>query len=115
MTDTLSRVAALNDRCRHGLDPRARILVTAACLAEFADDSHAGKILAQAALMAAVRRYVFKPEDGAERDRGEFVLSRRTVRFKIDYYDLSLEWGSEDPTDASKTTRVLTIMLPSDD
>ncbi|WP_412457945.1 DUF3768 domain-containing protein [Sphingobium yanoikuyae] len=31
------------------------------------------------------------------------------------YYDPSLEWGSEDPADAAKTIRVMTIMLPSDD
>lgn len=115
MKDARSRIAALNDRCRHGLDPRARILVTAACLAEFAGDRAAGEILAQAELMAAVRRYDFRPVDGAERDRGEFVLKERTVRFRIDYYDPSLEWGSEDPADAAATVRVMTIMLPSDD
>ena len=36
------------------------------------------------------------------------------VWFKIDYYDLDLEYGSEDPADASITRRVITIMLPSD-
>jgi hypothetical protein len=34
--------------------------------------------------------------------------------FKIDYYDASMEFGSEDPADLSKTTRVLTIMLAED-
>jgi len=31
--------------------------------------------------------------------------------FKIDYYDASMEFGSEDLADLSKKTRVLTIML----
>lgn len=34
--------------------------------------------------------------------------------FKIDYYDASMEFGSEDPADLSKKTRVLTIMLAED-
>lgn len=37
-----------------------------------------------------------------------------TVFWKIDYYDNRLEYGSEAPWDASKTTRVLTIMLASE-
>jgi hypothetical protein len=31
--------------------------------------------------------------------------------FKIDYFDVNMEFGSEDPADPAKTTRMLTIML----
>ena len=46
-----------------------------------------------------------------EHDFGSFTLSGRKFFFKLDYYDLAMEFGSEDPADPSKTTRVLTIML----
>ncbi|MEL0253528.1 MAG: DUF3768 domain-containing protein, partial [Novosphingobium sp.] len=39
----------------------------------------------------------------------------RQIRFAIDYYDGSIEWGSENPADPDVTTRVMTIMLPEDD
>ena len=42
----------------------------------------------------------------------EFMGSR--VLAKIDYYDKAMEYGSEDPADTSKTTRVLTLMLGSE-
>ena len=46
-----------------------------------------------------------------EHDFGSFSLAGRRFFFKIDAYDANMEFGSEDPADPSKTTRVLTIML----
>ena len=46
-----------------------------------------------------------------EHDFGSFELTGRRFFWKIDYYDRRLKWGSDDPTDPKKTTRVLTIML----
>ena len=45
-----------------------------------------------------------------EHDYGSFVHEGEKILWKIDYYDKNLEFGSEDPADPSKTTRVLTIM-----
>ncbi|TGX49047.1 DUF3768 domain-containing protein [Sphingomonas gei] len=116
MTDSIPRIAALNDRIRLGLDSNARTVITATCLATLSGDGRAvSEALAQAQVLGAIRRYAFKPEDGAERARGEFSIGDTIVRFKIDYYDLSLEWGSEDPADLAATIRVMTIMLPADD
>ena len=52
-----------------------------------------------------------KNDPHGEHDFGSFCLARQKYFWKIDYYDLQCEFGSEDPADAAKTTRVLTIML----
>jgi len=50
-----------------------------------------------------------------ERDFGAFEVDGvGRIFWKIDYYNRTLDGGSEDPTDTSKTTRVLTIMLASE-
>jgi hypothetical protein len=46
-----------------------------------------------------------------EHDFGSFKFADETLYWKFDYYDKSMEWGSEDPADPAITTRVLTIML----
>ena len=46
-----------------------------------------------------------------EHDFGAFTHNGRKVFWKIDYYDPSMTYGSEDPADNQKTVRVLTIML----
>ncbi|RZI39519.1 DUF3768 domain-containing protein, partial [Herbaspirillum sp. HC18] len=74
----------------------------------------AGDLFAQAELLSAIRGYAFTRDDGPERSRGEFTVRGQAVRFAIDYYDRALEWGSEDPADASITRRVLTLMLRED-
>ncbi|HEX3860663.1 MAG TPA: DUF3768 domain-containing protein, partial [Stellaceae bacterium] len=49
-----------------------------------------------------------------EHDFGSFEVAGQKLFFKLDYYDVAMEFGSEDPADPSKTTRVLTIMLASE-
>jgi hypothetical protein len=49
-----------------------------------------------------------------EHDFGYFELVNRTFYWKIDYYDPKCEFGSEDPADPKKTTRVLTLMLAAE-
>lgn len=58
----------------------------------------------------------FTPDNDphGEHDFGNFELGGHTFIWKIDYYDAAMEFGSEDPADPAKTTRVLTIMLASE-
>jgi hypothetical protein len=49
-----------------------------------------------------------------EHDFGSFDLAGDKFFWKIDYYDPQLEFGSEDPADPTKTTRVLTLMLAAE-
>lgn len=44
-------------------------------------------------------------------DFGCVIIEGQKVFWKIDYYDQDLKYGSEDPSDSSKTHRVLTIMF----
>jgi hypothetical protein len=46
-----------------------------------------------------------------ERDFGLIDHAGRELLWKIDYYDETLTWGSNDPADPAITTRVLTILL----
>ncbi len=45
-----------------------------------------------------------------EHDFGNFEIEGQRFFFKIDYYGLDMESGSEDPAEPGKTTRVLTVM-----
>lgn len=49
-------------------------------------------------------------------DRGFAALIVNDIRvyWKIDLYDADCVYGSEEPTDPERTTRVLTILLPSE-
>ena len=61
----------------------------------------------------AVREYDTFTEDNdphGEHDFGSFVVGRQRLFWKIDYYDLTLECGSEDASVPEITTRILTIM-----
>lgn len=46
-----------------------------------------------------------------EHDFGAFEIDGMKFFFKLSYYDLSMEYGSEDPADPTVTKRVLTVML----
>jgi len=68
----------------------------------------------QAAILDRVRTFDDFTEDNdphGEHDFGSFDQHGRTIFWKIDYYDLLLKNGSDDPSDPARTRRVLTVLL----
>lgn len=71
----------------------------------------------RAACVEAIRGYdQFSPENDPhnEHDFGMLTVRGQRVYWKIDYYDLALQYASPDPSDPAVTTRVLTILLASE-
>ena len=101
------RIRELNDTFRKTLDPTlGRVMLTAGVNALPSDVS----------AMATRKVATFDAFDAdndphREHDFGSFDLAGDKFFWKIDYYDRSLEFGSDDPADPAKTTRVLTLML----
>ena len=69
-------------------------------------------------IIKQVRAYDDFSEDNdpyGEHDFGVLTLpDLEKIYWKIDYYDQSLQYGSEDPTDVSLTQRVLTVLFASE-
>ena len=69
------------------------------------------------AVVTAVRGFAdFTPDNDpyGEHDCATVQVGEQGIIWKIDYYDVNLEFGSPDPADDTVTCRVLTIMIPSD-
>jgi hypothetical protein len=67
----------------------------------------------KARVLLAVQRFDGFSSDNdphREHDFGSFEVEGEKYFWKIDYYALDMDGGSEDPADPDKTTRVLTIM-----
>lgn len=108
-----ARIRALNDAFRKGERPEiGRIMITSG-----ARHLVAAWPLGEIMLINQVRKFdKFDPDNDpyCEHDYGSFHFLGEQLFFKIDYYDPSMEAGSEDPSDPSKCTRVMTIALLSE-
>ncbi len=68
----------------------------------------------KASILERVRTFDAFTKDNdpyGQHDFGSFETAGETILWKIDYYDEDCVYGSSDPADPSKTTRVLTIMF----
>jgi hypothetical protein len=109
MTDTAMRIAALNDAFRRNPLDRSlgKLYMTAGV------NSNGPEFVARAiSAVIAFDAFTSDNDPHREHDFGSFDLNGEKLFWKIDYYstdDPAL--GSEDPSDAAKTERALTIML----
>jgi hypothetical protein len=102
------RIRVLNDNFRSTF-VGGRVLTTAG-VAELPVDTKARLLLA----VQSFSNFTNDNDPHGEHDFGSIELEGETYFWKIDYYDEDCVFGSEDPTDPQKTTRVLTIMCASE-
>ena len=101
-------IAALNDRFRQTYWGGKVMTTSGVC--RLSDET-------RAALFAAVMHYDNFTENNdpyGEHDFGKVVVESQDFFWKIDYYDHTMTFGSENPADPKLTTRVLTIMLATE-
>ena len=104
-TGRAARIAALNDAFRKSMHG-GRVVITAGVNALPPD--------VKQEILEAVRGFQdFGPDNDpwGEHDFGSLRIAGHRIMWKIDYYDADCLYGSEDPSDPAKTTRVMTILL----
>jgi hypothetical protein len=104
---TRDRIRELNNAFRTSFDAKLGQVMLTTGVNSLPSDVRAMAIRKTATFDA------FTPDNDphGEHDFGNFELAGRRFFFKIDYYDPTMEAGSEDPADPKKTVRVLTLML----
>ncbi len=107
-TDNIARIRNLNDQFRTRFEG-GRVLMTRGVSAL------AGNTQAQ--VLLAIRNFDDFTEDNGPFSAHEFgsvQVDGETVFFKIDAYDVNMEYGSPNPADPEVTRRVLTILLAAE-
>ena len=99
------RIRRLNDALRKGRG-QGQLMVTPGVL-ELANGSLPDVI----ALLRDYDAFSSDNDPYGEHDFGAFSYRGQKLFWKIDYYDRSLQFGSDDPANEAVTTRVLTLML----
>ena len=105
MDTRTERIRTLNDELRHHLTGGlAMITPGVAALGQQAVERIVKTI-------AVYDDFCHANDPHEEHDFGSFEADGVTIFFKIDYYDKNLTYHSLDPSHASMTERVITIML----
>ena len=103
--DQSTVIADLNDRFRRSF-LGGRVVMTAG-VAALSDEIRAEVVRT----VQAFETFSADNDPHAEHDFGSFDLAGQKFFWKIDYYDQTLQFGSDNPADPTVTVRVLTVML----
>jgi len=106
--ETPNKIAQLNDLLRReGIG--GRVMITQGIQALSADT--------RTNIFKAIREFVDFTKDNdpyGEHDFAALTVDGERINFKMDYYDKSLQYASEDPADPTITERVMTVLLASE-
>ena len=103
-----NRIAELNDRFRQTY--WGGKVMTTCGVNELSEDIKARLFRA----VAEHDKFNWRNDPHGEHDFGKVVIDGQKFFWKIDYYNNTMDAGSEDPANPDVTTRVLTIMLASE-
>ena len=99
-------IRGLNDELRKGRSPNGKTVITSGI-----QSLGAVAVAKLVQAVAAFDQFNSDNDPHSEHDFGALDFGGHRIFWKIDYYDQSLECGSEDPANSDITTRVMTIML----
>ena len=106
-TSKIEQIRSLNDQLRQNLRTGAETAVITIGVAALGDEAVARIVKT----IAVYDDFCHENDPWEEHDFGAFEADGHKIFFKIDYYDPTLTYCSNDPADATITQRVITIML----
>ena len=106
-TSKIEQIRILNDRLRQNIETGVATAVITIGVAALGDEA----VTRIVKTIAVYDDFCHENDPYEEHDFGAFEAEGHTIFFKIDYYDQTLTYHSDDPADPTITHRVITIML----
>jgi hypothetical protein len=107
MTSKTEQIRTLNDELRQNLGTGVATAVITIGVTARGDEAVARIVKT----ITVYDDFGHENDPWEEHDFGAFEVEGHTIFFKIDYYDPTLTYHSDDPADPTTTHRVITIML----
>ena len=113
MQPNTAKIRELNDAFRKGEKPHLGQIVLTIGVRELCSPWPLG-VAAAYAIVQNFDKFTNANDPHNEHDFGSFEFAGEKCFWKCDYYNKTLDGGSEDPSNETQTMRVLTIMLASE-